>query len=706
MTTAKWYFPPQRRDDKLTGTTDYSEIFASDLTTSLMREICQNSLDAARRGNKKSSPANAVPVRVEFKFQQIRKADFSEIFNSALDFIKGAEDFQKKQEEAGSENRADREFLKDARAALSQKEIPILLIRDFGTPGLDGIKNDDETDKPEETTDWTKLVDSHGLSYKKSGSGGSKGVGKAAAWACSRAKMVFYATRSRDGVGFQGCFRLLPLYDPHDKARKLKNVGDFCLVSEETDAAGAKLEPISDPHDCAFFEKFRRPEGEENFGTDVIVIAVKDSVKNSAKTKLPAAAILNFFPAIVRERLVVEIEDEMGEKIEISAETLDERLKRLISDKTAQKESAKQRAKNRLEKEISELQKTQEMIAAMGRAEAHDEISVRNKGKELGIAEIWHAPSETQFDNNILYTRAAGMKIQEKSVGLGLRGFVAVVRVKEGPPREAPHEESLEELLRGAEPAEHNRWSGRGKSAAVKEAVNAIFSCTEQFLREKYRNDETQIVGGDSGITFPRAGNAQVDAGSFDPFTSSPRVKTAGNAKPKSSTETTSNAGTNGGEGDGTPISGDKKGKTKGRGGNGRAAGGGNGGNFGVRPSSLDVRIFGTGRVADGVFCVVVKARRDVKNASLRFHLEVESGKRDDALSFLESPSENFEGTHAVKSTAKFSLQTGATKKFFVKFQPCHGVRFRDCAIAVDVLTERKPRKHASENASKGTAEQ
>lgn len=700
MAKVKWYFPPQRRDEKIAGTTDYSEKFAEDLTTSLMREICQNSLDAARRRNEKSSPADAAPVRVEFKFQQIRKADFSEIFDSALSFVDGAEIFQKKQEESGSENSADREFLKDARDALSETEIPILLIRDFGTTGLDGIKND-ETDEPGETKAWTKLVGAHGLSYKESGSGGSKGVGKAAAWACSRAKMVFYATRSRDGVGFQGCFRLLPLYDPHDETgkRKLQNVGDFCLVSEETDANGAKLEAISDPHDCAFFEKFIRPEGEENFGTDVIVIAVKDSVKNSAKTELPAAAILNFFPAIVRKRLVVEIDDGMPEKIEISEKTLDAGLKKLISDKTAQKESAKQRAKNRLEKEISELRKTQEMIAAMGSAEAPDEIPVCNeRGEKLGIAEIWHAPSETQFDNNVLYTRAAGMKIQEKWVGLGLRGFVAVVRVKEGSP--------LEKRLRLAEPAEHNRWSGRGKSADVKEAVNAIFSCTEQFLREKYRNDETQIVGGDSGITFPRAGNAQVDAGSFDPFTSSPIVKTAGNAKPKSPAETTLAAGTNGGNGDGTPISGDKKGKTKGRGGNGRSAGGGNGENFGARPSSLDVRIFGTGSVADGVFRVVVKARRDVKNASLRFHPEVESGNRDAALRFLESPSENFAETRPVSSTAKFSLQTGATKKFFVKFSPCHGVRFRDCAIAVDVLTERKPRKHAPENAPKGAAEQ
>lgn len=673
-----------------------------------MREICQNSLDAARRRNEKSSSDDAVPVRVEFNFQQIRKADFHEIFDGALSFVKGAEDFQKKQEEAGFENRADREFLKDARAALSQKEIPILLIRDFGTPGLDGIKND-ETDEPGETKAWTKLVGAHGLSYKESGSGGSKGVGKAAAWACSRAKMAFYATRSRDGVGFQGCFRLLPLYDPHDETgkRKLQNVGDFCLVSEETDANGAKLEAISDPHDCAFFEKFFRPEGEENFGTDVIVIAVKDSVKNSAETELPAAAILNFFPAIVRKRLVVEIDDGMHGKIEISAGTLDAGLKKLISDKTEQKGSAKQRAKNRLEKEISELRKTQEMIAAMSSEEAYNEIDVRNEhGEKLGTVEIWHAPSETQRDNNVLYTRAAGMKIQEKSVGLGLRGFVAVVRVKEGPPLEAPHEESLEELLRRSEPAEHNRWSGRGNPADVKEAVSAIFSCTEQFLRKKYRNDETQIVGGDSGITVPRAGNAQAAAGALDPFTSSPIVKTAENAKPKSPAETTLAAGTNGSEGDGTPISGDKKGKTKGRSGNGRSAGGGNGENFGVRPSSLDVRIFGTDSVAAGVFRVVVKARRDVKNVSLRFHPEVESGNRDDELHFLESPSENFAETCPVLSTTKFSLQTGATKKFFVKFLPRHGVRFRDCAIAVDVLTERKPRKHAPENAPKGAAEQ
>lgn len=649
-----------------------------------MREICQNSLDAARRRNEKSSSADAVPVRVEFKFQQICRVDFSEIFDDALRFVDGAEDFRKKQEEAGSENRADREFLKDARNALSQDKIPILLIRDFGTTGLDGIKNDDETDEPDETKTWTKLVNAHGLSYKESGSGGSKGVGKAAAWACSRAKMVFYGTRSCDGVGFQGCFHLLPLYDPYDKTRKrkLKSVGNFCLVSEENDADGAKLEAISDPHDCAFFNKFTRPEGEENFGTDVIVIAVKDSVKNSAKTELPTVAILNFFPAIVRERLIVEIEDGTG-KIEISAKTLDERLECLILGKTKTAQEAKQRAKKRLEKEISELQKTQEMIAAMRRAEAHDEFPVRDEdNKELGIAEIWHAPSTTQ-NNSVFYTRAAGMKIQEKPIGFGLRGFVAVVRVKS----------SLGDRLREAEPPEHNCWSGRGKSADVKKAVRAIFSCTEQFLREKYRNDETQIVGGGSGITFRRAGDAQAEAGALDPFTSSPIVKTAGNAKPKSSTETTLNAGTDGGEG-GSEISGNKKRKTKGRGGNGRSAGGGNGKNFGVRPSSLDVRIFGTGSVADGVFRVVVKARRDVKNVSLQFHPEVESGNRGKALSFMELPSENSAEARQVSETktAKFSLQTGATKKFFVKFKrrddDGDDVMFRDCAIAVDVLAE------------------
>lgn len=646
----RWYFPPLRRDNKDSGSTDYSEKFGErNLPESLMREICQNSLDAARSDDD--------PVTVKFSFGEISRSDFSEIFDDALRFVKSAENFLGVQEDGGNENLIDKVFLEKARAALEEAKIQILKISDFGTTGLEGIY-DDYTNSNAPIKPWRKLVSSHGVSYKTKGSGGSKGVGKAAAWAASLAKMVFYGTRSRDGVGFQGRFRLPSLYNPADTKKQLIGDGDFCVVSEEDSPEGAKLTAISQSDACRLRDKFLRPAGTENFGTDVIIVGVKEEVKGGKSSALPRAAICNFFPAIAKNRLNVEI----GGNV-ISSKTISDCL-RALTEEAAQDVKRKETIKNR--KRLLELQKTAEMLEAM-RGEP-EPLSVNGETNDV---EIWHAPS-AGANRSILFTRSAGMKITEKDV-YGVYPFVAVVRVRSGT--------ELESLLRGSEPAEHTSWIKKDQDAKTKKAIDAIFNEAEEFIRKKYLRPEGIAISGDTGIKIPGIGGK--DGKGFDPFTATPRLEKYGDIRPLGGTEWTRVAGNDPGTAQTVVPSGRKR-ERSGKSGAGKG-GGGNGENPGVRLSSLVARSFCV-KGDERIFCIVVKTGKKIADLAFKFSPETEDAADKEFLRFEESETGKFNGTAIRDTTAPFTLAANYSRRIYVKFEPRDDLDFSRCAVRVTAM--------------------
>ena len=79
----------------------------------------------------------------------------------------------------------------------------LLRVSDFNTIGLKGVNS-------RSSSPWTNLVKAQGVSDKASTDGGSFGIGKNAAYACSDLRTIIYSTLTVDGeVGTQGVASLI-----------------------------------------------------------------------------------------------------------------------------------------------------------------------------------------------------------------------------------------------------------------------------------------------------------------------------------------------------------------------------------------------------------------------------------------------------------------------------------------------------------------
>lgn len=184
---ACWYFP-SNDNGEVKGINDSGvALFRGTPLKSLAREICQNSLDAAREKT----------VRIEFNAFTIPAKSLPGC--SALkDTFEKCADFWSHQKA-----KTTKEFFANAIDKISANRINMLRISDYNTSGLLGSEE-------EINTDWTNLTKSSGVSDKNSIAGGSFGIGKFAPFACSDFSTVFYSTHDEKGVkASQGVARLV-----------------------------------------------------------------------------------------------------------------------------------------------------------------------------------------------------------------------------------------------------------------------------------------------------------------------------------------------------------------------------------------------------------------------------------------------------------------------------------------------------------------
>lgn len=184
-----WNFPSNNYG-QVVGISDAGiETFNGALISSLTREVCQNSLDAIKDFDK--------PVVIEFKNVRVKKQEIPG-YDSLLDSLKRCYTFWKQ-----LNNEKTYKFFEKAIRCMNDSEISILRISDYNTTGLTG--SDEEFNTP-----WQNLVKANGVSDKNETSGGSFGIGKAAPFACSVARTVFYRTLDENGVrAVQGISRLV-----------------------------------------------------------------------------------------------------------------------------------------------------------------------------------------------------------------------------------------------------------------------------------------------------------------------------------------------------------------------------------------------------------------------------------------------------------------------------------------------------------------
>jgi len=284
----KLYFPDSGGGPNVGPSDAGAEHFAGNLMAHLARECAQNAIDA-RKGDG--------PITLKFNLAQMKAKEIPEFKGGLNDAWDAAFKWW------GDKGRAYPNVFKPATAVRSKDIVPVLIISDSNTKGLEGISDNND----ESGGSWTNLVKSTGVANSRHGAGGAFGIGKMAPFACSALRTVFYQTRSKDGWGFQGVVRLMTHRDAHT-GRKLQAFGMIGLKSKDPIEKCEISIPVTSRGMVP--AAFRDHRDKDTYGTDIFVVGFVGG--DDWKLHVKAALITNFFPAIFDGYAVFEVD---GDKI-------------------------------------------------------------------------------------------------------------------------------------------------------------------------------------------------------------------------------------------------------------------------------------------------------------------------------------------------------------------------------------------------------
>ena len=268
----KWRFNSRYGSENGLDTSDM-ETFKKDPYASLAREITQNSIDAA---------LGDAPVKIDFK-----------LFTIPKEKIPGYDDLAAEIDttwEYVSESNKDKKALLAIKNCIHTKNIKCLRISDFNTKGLEGASTN------ERGTPFYNLTKGSGVSDKGDTQGGSKGIGKFAAFVASTTNTVFYSTATDFGESANiGICKLRSRAELDDPDKLTEGLGYY--------AVGKKNQPIKGMNnlDPSFH---RKPD---NTGTDIYIIGFKD--RKGWKEEITAKVLESFMVAILKGNLEICVDD-------------------------------------------------------------------------------------------------------------------------------------------------------------------------------------------------------------------------------------------------------------------------------------------------------------------------------------------------------------------------------------------------------------
>lgn len=176
----KWRFPAANYGDRKGISSGDSEAFKKAPYSAFAREILQNSIDA--------QASDEEPVRVVFSKFDIKTKDIPGVDNLKIALKRCKEFWNYKSDYITECDKIE--------TALNEKSLVCLRVSDFNTTGLVGVESNEKA-----KNHFLALTRGTGVS-EKSGevSGGSKGMGKNAAFLMSKIKTVFYSTRTNMNI--------------------------------------------------------------------------------------------------------------------------------------------------------------------------------------------------------------------------------------------------------------------------------------------------------------------------------------------------------------------------------------------------------------------------------------------------------------------------------------------------------------------------
>lgn len=273
MDERKWRFPDNRYTNEHGLDTSDMEMFKKDPVSSLAREICQNSIDAAFGGK---------PVRVEFDLFEVDRNDVPGI-DELTEQINACYEYKKDSAKEGP-------ALTELKKSVSKNKITCLRVSDFNTTGIVGAQTN------ERGTPFYNLTKGSGVSDKGGSSGGSKGIGKFASFVVSTTNTVFYSTRANDGsAAYIGISKLrstpIPEIDP-----------DLLTMGIGYYGQGEKNLPILE--EIILDKNFSRLDN--TYGTDVYIIGF--NAFKGWQSDIIAKVLESFMVAVMQGELEVVVD--------------------------------------------------------------------------------------------------------------------------------------------------------------------------------------------------------------------------------------------------------------------------------------------------------------------------------------------------------------------------------------------------------------
>lgn len=426
----------------------------------LAREVCQNSLDA-----KDKELSVETPVKVKFELVEIRRDDFP-MFEGYKEALESSIAYW---QASPLSTPKIMEFLYNVRTALDQETIPMLVMSDYNTVGLNGVNAKDD-----EKSFWDLLVNTEGISIKQDdNSAGSFGIGKNAPFAYSALNLVFYNTLAKDGGrAFEGVARLVTTQREYNGSmRKTQPIGKYLYLEDEYTGR-----PILPSDDCSLaqIDAFNRTET----GTDVAVVGFKKNDYDDWEDKTAVAIIKNFILSIINGKLEVTIKSPRA-LYEIRKDTIEDLLYKTFTNDP-------------------QLKYTKQIFETITKTTPR-KVKISEK-EDLSI----YVRYDDGYSQSLSRFRSTGMLINTTTNDV-LPHFSVVIVVND------VGELDLSKTLREAEPPQHTEWKAKNitdnrelhnKAARF---IRNIAKEIQKALDEFEKADITDKMDGGVGSYLPDA---------------------------------------------------------------------------------------------------------------------------------------------------------------------------------------------------------
>lgn len=306
----KWIFPPNNGGEVAGFNNAAINHFDGRKLFSVIRETIQNSMDARLDKSK--------PVKVSFTLAEIQKKAATGI-NELVPFLKFAKETAETQHAPG--HASIRFFDTAINSIENTKNVPVFVISDFNTCGLEG--DYDDTHPKFKGDKWYALIKGSGLSQKSTdGALGSFGHGSKAPFAASSLRTVFYysqiAVGSKKELRFQGKSILQSMRV--ENATMTQGTGYF----SSTD----KCDPILNASIPTWIRDLRDASGNGTGTSIVIPFPDLSSPQDDFWQDVQISILHNFYIAIKNKNLEIDFNGTHS----LNAKNLVEQFKKLIKD--------------------------------------------------------------------------------------------------------------------------------------------------------------------------------------------------------------------------------------------------------------------------------------------------------------------------------------------------------------------------------------